>query len=59
MDNSSDNNTNIRGFFSEKVNKYSDFTINEIPTYNNKLKEEYMINLEGLIKGNSIFDSLT
>jgi len=58
MDNSSDDNTNIKRFFSENVNKYPDFTLKEMPNYNNKLKEEYMINLESLIKGISIFESL-
>lgn len=53
MENVPHNYFNYKKYFSDtfKINTYSKNEANDLANNNNKLKEEYLINLEGLIKG--------
>jgi hypothetical protein len=53
MENVSNNTLSYKKYFSDtfNLNTYSNNLANDIADNNNKLKEEYLINLEGLIKG--------
>ncbi len=56
MENSSNNFSSFKNIFTKNVNNnnFTNFSSNENQYNNNKISEEYLINLESLIKGISL-----
>jgi hypothetical protein len=54
MENVFNNSSNYKKYFCDNfiTNTYSENLVNDIANSNSKFKEEYLINLEGLINGN-------
>ena len=54
MENVSNNSSNSKKYFSDNfiTNTYSENRVKGIANSNSNFKEEYLINLEGLINGN-------